>query len=380
MHDGAPVVVFSGGGTGGHLYPALALADALMEIRPGIRPFFVGASRGVEARILPLRGVEHRLLPVEGFVRGGGPGWLRALPRLATSVLEVAELFGRLRPSVVVVTGGYAAAPAGIASGLMGIPLLLQEQNAIPGLTTRLLSRWASRIHVAYPEAVERLPRRARRRARVSGNPVRDEAGVAPMEARRRLGLPEGGRLLLVVGGSQGSAALNRLLLQVCAGVVTGTLTRPADLHVLWSTGPGNWQGVAEGLVELGDPHWVTLLPYLDDMPSALAASDLAISRAGAMATAELLAHGLPAVLVPFPAAAADHQAYNATALAKAGAAIALAEEGLTPGRLWEEVIALLADAGRMRTMAERARTRALPDATPLIARDIAAHLPGAGS
>jgi UDP-N-acetylglucosamine--N-acetylmuramyl-(pentapeptide) pyrophosphoryl-undecaprenol N-acetylglucosamine transferase len=378
VHDGAPVVVFSGGGTGGHLYPALALSEALSKVHPEIRPFFIGASRGVEARILPARGVDHLLLPVEGFARGGRLGWVRALPRLATSLLGVAELFRGLRPRVVVVTGGYAAAPAGIVSRLLGIPLLVQEQNAIPGLTTRLLSRSASFVHVAYPEAVERLPRRARARARVTGNPVRAHAEVLPSEARRRLGLPEAGRLLLVVGGSQGSAALNRLLLQACADIISGTGARPEDLHVLWSTGPRHWQGVADRLVELGDPSWVTALPYLDDMPSALAASDLAISRAGAMATAELLAHGLPAILVPFPAAAADHQSYNAAALAEAGAAVTLEEEGLTGGRLWEEVLALLSDGERMRSMAERAHARARPDAANLIARDIASLVSGA--
>ena len=204
MRDAALMrVVFSGGGTGGHLYPALALADALVELRPDVRPFFVGASRGVEAIILPRRGVDHVLLPVEGFARGGGFAGLRALPRLAVSLLRVADLFQALRPEAVVVTGGYAGGPAGIAAGATRTPLVLQEQNAVPGVTTRLLSLWARQVHVAFPEAVARLPRRARARAVMSGNPVRPAPAAGREDARSSLGLPRQGLVLLWSGGAR---------------------------------------------------------------------------------------------------------------------------------------------------------------------------------
>jgi UDP-N-acetylglucosamine--N-acetylmuramyl-(pentapeptide) pyrophosphoryl-undecaprenol N-acetylglucosamine transferase len=180
VHDG-PVVVFSGGGTGGHLYPALAIADALRERRPDVRAVFVGAERGLEARVLPARGEEHTLLPVRGIDRAARLGNWRAVTGLAVGIVRVLRLFARLRPEAVVVTGGYAGAAAGIGAGLMGIPLVLQEQNSWPGQVTKLLTRWSARVHVAYPEAIPRLPI-VPGRVLVTGNPVRS----APPEGRSR--------------------------------------------------------------------------------------------------------------------------------------------------------------------------------------------------
>ncbi|MSR36627.1 MAG: UDP-N-acetylglucosamine--N-acetylmuramyl-(pentapeptide) pyrophosphoryl-undecaprenol N-acetylglucosamine transferase, partial [Gemmatimonadetes bacterium] len=140
------VVVFSGGGTGGHLYPALALAEALVQIRPDVRPFFVGAERGIEARVLPEQGVEHALLPVRGFARGQLFSNWRIVPTLARSLSRVSALFRTLDPGLVVVTGGYASGPSGLVAALRRVPLVIQEQNSVPGFTTRMLSRWAREI------------------------------------------------------------------------------------------------------------------------------------------------------------------------------------------------------------------------------------------
>lgn len=378
MHDVARTpVVFSGGGTGGHLYPALALADALVALRPDVRAVFVGAARGVESDILPRRGAEHVLLPVEGFSRGGGLAGLRALPRLGVSLLSVADLFQALRPEAVVVTGGYAGGPAGIVAGAQRVPLVLQEQNAVPGVTTRLLSRWAAQIHVAFPEAVQRLPASARRRAHLSGNPVRPAWTLDQGPARTAFGLPPEGLVVLVVGGSQGSVALNRTVLEAVRRVSAGVLSRPDGLFLLWSTGPRHHADVAAVLAAAGDPLWVRAVPYIHDMEAALAAADLAVSRAGAMATAELLNHGLPAILVPLPTAAADHQARNAEALAEAGAAVVAPEAGLTGELLWGHLERLVADAGARARMCAAARGRARPHAAAEIAAHIARLLPG---
>ena len=379
MHEPGPVVVvFSGGGTGGHLYPALALADALVRQRPDVRPFFVGATRGLEARVLPERGVAHLLLPVEGFARGSGLAGVRALPALGRSLLRVADLARTLRPEAVVVTGGYAGGPAGIVAGVLGIPLVLQEQNAVPGVTTRLLSRWACQIHVAFPEAVERLPGRARTRARVSGNPVRALPGLPRAQARAAFGLPEQGCVVLVSGGSQGAAGINRALVEAVRGVADGALERPEGLILLWSTGPRHHEAVTAALAAAGSPAWVHALPYIEDVPGALAAADLAVGRAGAMTTAEFLESGLPAILVPLPTAAADHQAHNARALEAAGAAVVAPEAGLTGAALWAHVARLAEDADLRRRMAAAARGRAHPGAAAAIASAVAALLPGA--
>lgn len=394
----APVVaVFSGGGTGGHLYPALALADALTGLRPDVRPFFVGAQRGLEARILPEKGLDHILVPVRGFERGamrgrGGVlgGVLSALGRalgvldgLARSLAATGEAFSRLRPSLVVVTGGYAGGPAGLMAGLMGIPLALQEQNAWPGVTTRILSRWSRQVHLAFPEAVEALPRRARSRTRVSGNPIRvpspgDLPADAPRSAedRSHFGLDPASRVVLVVGGSQGARGVNGAVLEAVRGVAEGILHRPKDLQLLWATGPRNQEEVEGELARLGSPAWVRALGYIHDMPRALRCATLAVSRAGAMATSEFLAWGVPSILVPLPTAAADHQAQNAESLARAGAAVHLPEAELSGASLWAAVTALLAAPEELEAMRKASLERGRPEATRQIAEALAALLP----
>lgn len=370
------MAVFSGGGTGGHLYPALALCQALRELRPDVRPFFVGAGRGLEARLLPERKVDHILLPVAGLE--GRSLWARgaALLALVRSLFVAGEAFHRLRPRVVVVTGGYAGGPAGILAVVMGIPLALQEQNARPGLTTRVLSRWARQIHLAFPEALEALPAKARARARVSGNPIREPDGGTPPQARRRFGLDPGGPVLLVVGGSQGAQVLNEVLLEAVKGVMEGWLRRPAGLQVLWSTGPRHVEKVGAELAKTGSPEWVRILGFLEDMPTALRAATLAVSRAGAMTTSEFLAWGVPSILVPLPSSAGGHQARNAESLARAGAALCIPQDELTPRKLWDVVVELLEHPAALEVMRARALERSRPRAGREIASSLASFLP----
>lgn len=365
------MVVFSGGGTGGHLYPALAIADALRARRSDVRAVFIGATRGLEARILPERGEHHYLLPIRGIDRTRPVSNWRVVPALCSSLYTVTKLFRRLQPEAVVVTGGYAGAPAGLVAGMLGVPLLLQEQNAVPGLATRALSRFAATIHVAFPEATERLPRSVRGRVRQSGNPVRAATLRSPAEARDLFGLPADALVALVTGGSQGSLALNELILEAIEGVVTKALRRPERLRLLWSTGSKHYEAVAASLARLGETPWVHVLPYIEDMPSALTAADLAVTRSGAMTTAELLNQGLPAVLVPLPTAAANHQAHNATALAKAGAAVVASQADLTGARLWAELVRLAEDEATLANMRAAALSRARPDAASEIAADV---------
>lgn len=374
------MVVFSGGGTGGHLYPALALADALHRVRPGVRCFFVGAAGGLEGRVLPERGLEHMLVPVRGLQRGRRLAALWAAPALAASVLRVFRLFRSLRPEVVVVTGGYAGGPAGIAAGALRIPLVVQEQNAVPGITVRTLSRWAIQVHLAFPEAAALLPESARARVRISGNPVRAVAGVTRPSARRAFGLPQGAAVVLITGGSQGAVAVNRAVLDLVVGLESGALEREQGVHLLWVTGTGNHPEVVTELNRLGDPGWVHVIAYAHDMPAAMAAADVAVSRAGAMTTAELVNHGLPSVLIPLPTAAADHQTRNAQALEEAGAAILIPEAALTGQGLWQRLVGLLRDPELRARMAAAARARARPDAAEEITAAITDLLSGGDS
>ena len=371
-----PVAVFSGGGTGGHLYPALALAEALGKLRPDLGTFFLGARQGVEARILPERGVEYLLLPVRGFRRDRFLENLWVVWALLRSFVMAGQLFTRLRPGIVVVTGGYASGPAGLAAGVLGIPLALQEQNARPGFTSRVLSRWSRQVHLAFPEAKELLPQGARVRALLSGNPVRE---VVPMDAGRAkaaFGIDPESRVVLVVGGSQGSEALNRVVLEALRGVAAGEMERPGDVRLLWATGPKNLGLVMGQLKEMGDPDWVRVLGYIQEMPEALSCATLAVSRAGAMTTSEFLAWGVPSVLVPLPTAAADHQSRNAESLEASGTAVHLPEKGLTGAALWSTVVSLLSTPGALSGMKEAALRAGRPHATREIAEALESLLP----
>lgn len=370
-------VIFSGGGTGGHLYPALALAEALVARRPDVRPFFIGARRGIEARILPDTEYPHVLVDVRGLSRSrpwsNGP----AVLELAKAVRSARETFMLRKPALTVLTGGYAAAPAGLAAVLRSVPLVLQEQNSYPGVTTRLLARWAKQIHLAYPEAADHLAGAARARTINSSNPVRSFESIARAEARSRFGLPADGVLVLAVGGSQGAQGLNQRWLDAIAEVENGTLARPAGLRLLWAAGPKQEVAVREELNALGNPAWVHLVGYIEDMEAALNASDMAVSRAGAMTTSEYFMVGLPSILVPLPTSAEDHQSHNARALEEAGAALHVPEVGLTGARLWEAVVALAESPDRRAEMGRNATARADPNAADTIAAAIEVLLPG---
>jgi UDP-N-acetylglucosamine--N-acetylmuramyl-(pentapeptide) pyrophosphoryl-undecaprenol N-acetylglucosamine transferase len=370
-------VIFAGGGTGGHLYPALALGAAL-EARAletqvdDLRVHYVGARRGVEARVLPARGVPHTLLPLQPIQRDRVWRNWRLVPALAGTFTGLIRLFRQLRPGLVVGTGGYASGPACMWAVLTGVPVAVQEQNSHPGFTTRLLSRWARQIHLGFPEAAAQLRPGRNTKILNLGNPiVPPDPTLDRRASRRQFDLDAEGTVLLVMGGSQGARAVNEALLAALERVAAGELPpTPAGVQVLWATGPTHEAAVRTRLEPLGLDR-VQVRGYIEDMPAALAAADVAVSRAGAMATAELLAWGRPMLLVPLPTAAADHQTHNAQALESAGAAVMLREAELTPERLWADVLGLVADDARLAAMSAAARDRARPHA----AREIADHL-----
>jgi UDP-N-acetylglucosamine--N-acetylmuramyl-(pentapeptide) pyrophosphoryl-undecaprenol N-acetylglucosamine transferase len=358
----------------------LALSEALSNLRPDLKVFFVGAIQGVEARILPERGVDHLLVPVRGFRRGKVLENLAVLWALLRSLLATGKLFSRLRPGVVVVTGGYAGGPAGLMAGVMGIPLALQEQNARPGFTTRVLSLWSRQVHLAFPESRELLPRKARSRARMSGNPVRAVTEVEEEKARAQFELDPRAQVVLIVGGSQGAKAINQATLDMIAAITRGDRAWPGATCLLWATGPKNFGEVKEGLEALGSPPWVRIVDYIHDMPSALGIATLAVSRAGAMSTSELLAWGIPGILIPLPTAAADHQTRNAESLADSGCALHLPEKNLTGEGLHGALSGLLSNPESMEGMRRAALERGRPNASQEIAAALGCLLPPPGA
>jgi UDP-N-acetylglucosamine--N-acetylmuramyl-(pentapeptide) pyrophosphoryl-undecaprenol N-acetylglucosamine transferase len=363
-------VLFAGGGTGGHLYPALALADALKLERPDVEAHFVGAKRGVEARVLPAENRPHTLLPFEPLRRSKiWQNW-RLLPSMWNSVIGLRKLFNEQNPKLVVGTGGYASAPACLFAISRGVPVAIQEQNSHAGLTQRTVSRWARQVHLGFPEARKDLKPGKHTEVFALGNPIRPPAAIDKTDARATFGLNADSTVILVTGGSQGSRAINEALL----GAIRLIDVVPAHLEILWATGPSQIEAVTAALPE-GARSWIKTHGYISNMPEAMAASDIAISRAGAMATAELLAWGIPAILIPLPTAAADHQTHNAKALEAAGAAIMLRERDATAPRLWSELESLVENTEKLASMKAAALQRAQPNAAEKIAHHLAALL-----
>lgn len=355
-------VLIAGGGTGGHLMPALAMASALRASRPEVEPVLVGTRRGVEATLLPRRPFRYHLLPSEPLYRRAW--WRNARWLLATGPLALAarRILREERPAVVVGTGGYAAAPMLLAARLARLPVVLQEQNAWPGLTTRWFARGARQVHLGFPEAAAHLRPGPQTQMFTLGNPIvppEDAPGGAA--ARDRLGIAPEARVVFVFGGSQGARRLNAVIAET---LESGRLD---DLTVCWSTGAAAW----ERYRRYDQPPRRIVRAFWDPIAEAYAAANVVVARAGAMATAELCAFGLPAILVPLPTAAADHQTRNAEALAAAGAAIHLPERQLTPIALLDAIQTVLGDAGRAARMRQRALERGHPDAARRIAEAI---------
>ena len=367
--------IIAGGGTGGHLYPALNIAAALERSGGNeINVLLIGAKRGIESRVLPNRGREFRLLPFEPIYRSRPWRNWRLLPSAIKSVREVREIFQSFEPHVVIGTGGYAAGPVVALAVASHIPTAIQEQNSRPGLTTRWLAPYVDQLHLGYEEAVKMLWPGPKTLVRVHGNPIRwPEERPNSAIVRAELGLGPG-RIVLVVGGSQGAVSLNSALLAALSRVRQGELAPlPADAQLLWSTGQAHYDDVSLELERLGGHLAVRTLPYVVEMEKALSVSTLAVSRAGAITLAELCAWGVPAILVPLPHAAADHQRVNARSLAADGAAVLVEETDITanPQILWERILHLLAEPRLLSEMGAASRARGNPLAAADIATDI---------
>jgi UDP-N-acetylglucosamine--N-acetylmuramyl-(pentapeptide) pyrophosphoryl-undecaprenol N-acetylglucosamine transferase len=347
------VVLIAGGGTGGHLMPALAIAAALQRADPRLEPVLVGAVRGVEATLLPQRDFRYVLLPSEPIYRRT---WWKNVrwPLLAGELIRrVDQLFRVERPAAVLGTGGYASAPVVWWAARRGIPTAIQEQNAYPGLATRWLSRRVRHVYLGLPEA-----RRLLRFGRVTevfdtGNPITPPTPERRPAALAELGLSGGRPVLLVTGGSQGALALNRAM--------AGWLDRggPAEADLLWVTG----RATHADFTRYHRPPAVRVVDFLDPMADGYAVADLVVSRAGMITVAELCAWGLPSILVPLPTAAADHQTHNARVLAEAGAARMLLQSALTPEVLAQSATELLRERAQREAMAARAKARGRPHA-----------------
>ncbi len=350
--SGRPIIVMAGG-TGGHVYPALAVARAIQAQTRDV--VWLGTERGLEARVVPEAGIRMEWISVQGLRRKGVLTLIAAPFQLSLALLQSLSVMLRHRPAAVLGMGGFVSGPGGLAAWLTRRPLIIHEQNAIAGLTNRLLARLARVVLQAFPGSFS-----ARRNARTVGNPVREEiAGLA--DPSIRFASRSGPLRLLVLGGSQGALALNR--------IVPAALARlPAELRpeVRHQTGRRTLETARKAYAQHGLK--VDLQPFIDDMAAAYAWADLVVCRAGALTVAELSAAGLPAIFVPYPAAVDDHQTANAQPLAAAGAAAIMQEKDLNDESLGGLLLHWLASRENLCARAIKARTLAQPDALRSIA------------
>lgn len=351
-------VLIMAGGTGGHVVPALSLARALkaQDVEVG----WLGSPRGIENRLVPDAGLKLHTIAVSGLRGNGAAGWLKSPINLTRAVWQARKVIDTFKPQLVVGLGGFASGPGGLAAWLSRVPLVVHEQNAVAGLTNRVLSRLATRSYAAFPEAFGE-------RAEVIGNPVREEIaalGETPRTVQALQGRP---LRLLVVGGSLGAVALNERLPQAVASLPAEA--RPEIRH---QAGKSRDVQTAESYAKYGVGAEVT--PFIDDMSAAYDWADLVVCRSGALTVAELAAAAKPSLLVPFPFAVDDHQRVNADVLVKAGAALCVVQSALTPERLTHYLSDLLEPA-TLALMASRARQAAYLDATERLAEGCLAIL-----
>lgn len=351
-----PVVLVAGGGTGGHVYPGLAIARALQKLAD-VRVVFVGSSRGIESRVVPAQGFSLELLEVEPMKGGGASRAIRGALVAAKAMRSATSLVGRLRPSAVLSVGGYAAGPAALAAVGRGVPLAVLEPNRTFGLTNRLLAPFARRAYVAWPETGRHF---RDGRARLYGVPLRSAfkpRTYAPRPSSRRL---------LVLGGSLGARALNERLPPAIAEAVATV----GPIDVVHQCGVEHESAAREAYARAGLASAV-VAPFLEDVASKIADADVVVARAGASTVAEITAVGRAAIFVPFPHAADDHQAQNALALEAEHGCVCLRQEIADVARLARELTALFADETRRVRMADAARAHGRPEATDDVARDL---------
>lgn len=358
-------VIISGGGTGGHIYPAITIARAIAEIEP-TEFLYVGSKTGLENTLIPKEGLPFVTLDVRGLERKLSFRNFITLGKTAASLIKAEAIIHRFKPDVVIGTGGFVCGPVLLAASLSGIPTLVQEQNVIPGVTNTILSKFVNRIALGYREAAGRFKNKDV--LVYTGNPVRqDILTVSREEGRGALGLEPDKFTLLVAGGSRGARSINTAMIEVHK-----YFKDIDDIQILHITGDHEYDRVIKQLDGIDRKgrygQGSRIIPYLHDMPAALAAADLAVYRAGAVGLAELAVRGVPSILIPYPYAAEDHQCYNAQALVMCGAAKMILDKMLTGRDLLEEILHLKENPKALENMTKASKSMGKPQAARAIA------------
>jgi UDP-N-acetylglucosamine--N-acetylmuramyl-(pentapeptide) pyrophosphoryl-undecaprenol N-acetylglucosamine transferase len=360
MHNSR--ILFAAGGTGGHVYPAIAIADALKKEEAETSILFVGTRNHMEWQAVPKAGYDIRNVWISGFHRRFTLKNLLFPMKLMTSLVQSFRIISGYKPHVVVSCGGYVAGPVGWVAGRKGIPVVIQEQNSFPGVTNRLLAKYATKIFTAFKEADQYLPKE---KTEITGNPTRATlTGADKSEALKFFGFDDSKPVLLVMGGSGGAKTINDAM-----KANAQALHDEAGLQIIWQCGARYYDELSTEVNEKKLDN-LRLTAFLDNMPEAYAAADLVISRAGASSCSELMLTGKPSVLVPSPNVAGDHQIQNAKAMVDAGAS-KLLEDTAMKETITELVKKLIYDQENLKRMNQAALNLAKPDAAKLIAKEI---------
>ena len=347
-------LLVAGGGTGGHLFPGIAVADEVIRRGDG-EALFVGTSRGIETRAVPAAGYALETLDVSGLKRMGLLGTLRGLGRVPLAILRSMAILRRFKPGVVLGVGGYASGPMVLAAALLGYPTAIQEQNSVPGITNRVLGKLVRAVFIAFEDAARFFPLRKIERL---GNPVRQKIVAALQGVSKAEGATKKLRIL-VVGGSQGAKAVSDLVTAAAAALSAAGL----DFALVHQTGSADFERIQECYRTLGLADHVIVKAFIEDMATAYAEADLVVARAGALTLAELAIAGRPAILIPLPTAADDHQRKNAAQFASAGAALVLDQGGASGKELAAAIIELAKDSAKRAGMGAAMRGLARPQA-----------------
>lgn len=352
-------ILFAGGGTGGHVYPAIAIAEEILKQDANARIVFAGTKAKIEARVVPQKGFEFHTIWISGFSRRLTLSNLLFPIKVIVSLLQSFFLIKQIRPDAVVGTGGYVCGPVLFVSSLLGIPTVVHESNSFPGVTTRLLASRVSKVFITFEVTKQWLSSSAR--TVLVGNPTRAElSAVSREEGSRYFGLDPAKRTLFAFGGSLGASSINKAM----PGLMKDAAEK--DYQIIWQTGESDWSSASAVPQQTG----VNVMKYIDRMDYGYAAADVVVSRSGATTLAELTRLGKPAILVPYPHAAANHQELNAAAMVGSGAAEMIRDSELGT-KLIGAVHGLLMNSEKQRTMSERSRQLGRPDAGRVIAADI---------
>lgn len=357
-------VLISGGGTGGHIYPAIAIANKLKEEIKDIEILFVGTKQGLESEIVPKHGYNLKTITVQGFRRKLTFDNAKRILKLLKGLEEARRIVKQFKPDIVIGTGGYVCGPVVFNAAINGIPTVIHEQNAFPGITNKILSKFVNKVLISFDDAKKYFKNEDK--VVFTGNPVRKEIIYAhKLEARRRLGIPEDKRMVLCVGGSGGSKKINDAILPIINEFIKN------DIQFIHVTGKHYYDSFISSMGDLKLKGCQQIIPYLDDMANPLAACDLVICSAGAITIAEFTALGKPAIIIPKAYTAENHQEFNARSIEEKGAGIAILEKELTSSKLSESIFKILGDRKKLKDMENSSKSIGKPEALNIIYKEI---------